>query len=249
MSNSVVTELEYRRGRSAISTAAVYGTLDFLNPGFVDSNALTLFEGYRYAITRRDTISITGIYSNFRFSSSFPGVINRGAQLTYGHKVSRRVYLDAGAGPIFSTTFLPGVGNVTTTIWSTFDSLEYRISKGSLALNYSRSPTTGSGVLLGSENDWVSLTANRQLSHETSAGLNLGYARNSSLQKATGGNLQSQFDTWEAGLTLNRNFSDRLNGYVYGNVLQQISNVSGRNVFGYVFGVGVNWHGRPLELR
>jgi hypothetical protein len=249
MSNSVVTELEYRRGRSGITTAAVYGTLDFLDAGFIDSNALTLFAGYNYSLTRRDIIAITGTYSDFRFSGFFPGVINRGANLTYGHKLSRKFYLNMGAGPVLSTTFTPGVGNANTTIWSTYDSLEYRLAKGSLELSYSRSPTTGSGVLLGAENDWVSLLAQRELSHSTRAVLYLGYAHNNTLQKATGGNQESEFNTWNAGLTVSRNFSDRVNGYVYGNVLQQITNLSERNVFGYVIGVGVNWHGRPHELR
>lgn len=247
ISNAATTEVEYGRGRSTVTATAVYGTLHFFDSGFLDSNSLTVLAGYNYSLTRRDIVAITGLYSDFKFNSGLPGITNRGFQLSYGRKVARSLYLQAGGGAFTSRSTVAGVGNTSRSTWSTFTSVQYLVSKGSLGLIYSRSPTTGSGVLLGAENDYLSLIASRQLSHTYFASVDAGYAHNSALFHNTTGNHQSKFNGWQSGLTLSRNFGERFNAYLYGNVLQQLS--GGSNVFRYTVGVGLNWHGRPIKLR
>ncbi len=256
LSNMATTQVAYRRGRSAITATAVYGTLHFLESGFIDSNSLSLFAGYNYSLTRRDTIAITALYSDFRFSGGLPGVTNRAVQLNYGRKLTHRLYLQAGAGPIATKFVQPPLGNVTTTSWTTFTSLQYLVPMGSLGLTYSRFPTSGSGVLIGAENDWVSLWASHQLSHRLNGTLNLSYAYNSTLEKSTGANQQATFNAWTAGVTLSRGIGEFMNGYLNFNVLRQTSNTSvcsvsycGGDVVQYVIGLGVNWRPRPFRLR
>lgn len=247
ISNAATTEVEYGRGRSTITASAVYGTLHFLDSGFLDSDSLTVLAGYNYSLTRRDIVAITGLYSDFKFNSGLPGITNRGFQVSYGRKLARSLFLQAGGGAITSKSVVVGVGNATRSTWSTFTSLQYLVSKGSVALIYSRSPTTGSGVLIGAESDYLSLVASRQLSRTYFASVDASYAHNRSLFYNTTANRQFKFNTWQTGVTLSRNFGERFNAYLDGNVLQQLT--GGADVFRYAVGVGLNWHARPIRLR
>jgi hypothetical protein len=247
ISNAATTEVQYGRGRSTITASAVYGTLHFLDSGFLDSNSLTALVGYNYSFTRRDIIAITGLYSDFRFNSGLPGITNHGFQVSYGRKLARSLYLQAGGGPITSNSFVVGVGDTTRSTWSTFTSIQYLVSRGRVALIYNRSPTTGSGLVIGAESDYLSLVASRQLSRAYFASVDAGYAHNASLVRNTASNQQFKFNTWQTGVTLSRTVGERFNMYLYGNVLQQLT--GGLDVFRYAVGVGLNWHGRPIRLR
>ncbi|HEV2382540.1 MAG TPA: hypothetical protein VG206_22460 [Terriglobia bacterium] len=247
ISNAATTQVEYGRGRSTVTATAVYGTLHFLDSGFLDSNSLTVLAGYNYSLTRRDIVAITGLYSDFKFSSGLPGITSRGFQVSYGRKLARSLFLQAGGGPITSKSAVVGVGNTTRSTWSTFTSIQYLVSRGSVALIYSRSPTTGSGLLIGAESDYLSLVASRQLSRAYFASVDASYAHNTSLVNNTNANQQFKFNTWQTGVTLSRNFGERFNAYLYGNVLQQLT--GGSEVFRYAVGVGLNWHARPIRLH
>lgn len=252
LGNAAITDVEYRRGRSAVTITGVYGTLRFLDPGYVDSNSWTVFAGYNYSLTRRDVIRITGFYSDFSFNGSYPGVTSNGVLLGYGRKLTRNLYLELSGGPVLSRSTQPKVGNVTTTTLGSYCTLEYRVRKGSFGLVYSRFPTAGAGVLVGSENDSVYLTANRQLSHTLYGSLSAGYAYNHSQLISTGATQPFKYNTWQTGVTLSQSFGESVNGYLYFSVLRQVSGEPlspGSDVFRYVAGAGLNWHARPHRLR
>ena len=257
LSNTAVVQLQYNpTGRSAFTVTADYGTLHFLDSGLINSSYWTFVGGYNYALTRRDFLAVTYLQSSYQLSVQ-GHILTRGVQAHYGRKLSERLNLQLSGGPIFNRVTLPLTGAITGTSWSTFNSLQYRLSqKTDWGLSYTRYTSAGSGVLLGAQSDWAQFTFNRRLSRSFYGSANAGYARNRSLTQRAGTNGGYKFDSWQGGFNLSRQFGRFTSLYVTYNLQRQTSDQpicfgsSCRADFlRHVVGLGVDWHGKPFRLR
>ena len=255
-SNLAVTELEYHAGaRSSFTVSGSYGMLRFLDPGFLDSDNWAVLTGYNYSLTPRDVISVTYEHFYFRFHIPNRDILNRGFQLSYGHKITGRLSLQLSAGPMANDIAKPLGGSVTKSFISTYDSLQYHFPRGNVGISFRRYMTGGAGVLLGAESDSVSFTAGRHLGRRLYATLDLGHAYNRALTQASVLQGRPEYETWQGGVNLSREFGQHMSFYINYNVQRQISNSSA--CFGnscrtlslrQVGGVGINLHGRPIRL-
>jgi hypothetical protein len=257
LSNSAVVQLQYSpTGRSAFTVTADYGTLHFLDSGFIDSNYWTIVGGYNYALTRHDFVAITYVQTTFQLDVN-SHILTRGFQAQYGRKLSARLNLQLSAGPIFNRVTVPSAAPFTGSSWSTLDSLQYRLSeKSDWGIFFSRYTSAGSGVLVGAESDWAQFTFDRRLSRNYYGSATTGYARNRSLTGQAGTNGGYKFDSWQGGFNLSRQFGRFTSVYVNYTLQRQISDQpvcfgSGcrTGFLRHVVGLGVDWHGKPMRLQ
>jgi hypothetical protein len=255
-SNVAVTQVEYIVGeRSAITATGSYGTLRFLDSGFINSDYWTLQAGYNYALSRHNTIAITYLHSLFRLGAANREVLNRGFQMAYGRRLTGKLSLEISGGPMVSQVALPLGGSVTRPFWNTYDSLGYRFQKGGIEASFIRYTTAGSGVLAGAESDLTNLSIHREFLRRYFWSLTLGHAYNQSLTRESPAFRRSKYETWQGGLLLSRELGQHLSLYVNYYVQRQIANnplCFGNHCLGsllrQVGGIGVNWHGRPVKL-
>jgi hypothetical protein len=258
LSNIAVAQAEYHpRTRSAITLTGGYGSLHFLDAGFIDSNYWTASAGYNYALTRRDTLAASYTQTSIDLHANNANIVLRGGDLEYGRKLASRLYLKLSAGPTLSRSSFPAVGVATRWFWRTSDSLNYRLSdRGTWAVSYVRYATSGSGVLLGARSDLATFTMDRELSRTLDGSADFGYARHRSLSGQPGINGGFKFDIWQGGLNLGRRLGLRTGVYVHYSLQRQNSdrpicfeNRCETAFLRHVVGIGVNWHSRPLRLQ
>jgi len=256
LSNAAIAQLQYSAtGRSVFTVTGNYGTLHFLDPGFIASNYWTIVGGYNYALTRHDVLALSYIQSTFQLSGQ-SHILTRGFQAQYGRKLSARLSLQLSAGPIFNRVTLPALAPVTDSSWSTLDSLQYRLSeKSDWGISFTRYTTAGSGVLVGAASDWAQFNFDRRLSRTYYGTVNAGYARNRSLTNVAGTNGGYKFDSWQGGFNLSRQFGRFTSIYLTYTVQRQTSDqpvCSGTDCrtgfLRHVIGLGVDWHGKPMRL-
>ncbi len=258
VSNAAVAEVTYRPGaRSSFTATGLYGLLNYLDPGFIDSNYWTFLGGYNFQLSRRNQIGINYTHTLFKFSSNNVELLNRGAQLFYGRRLTGRLSLEVAAGPTLNQIAQPrGAGVVTRGFWTTFDSLKYEGGRGQVSLEFARYLSGGAGVLLGAESDLARVTAGRQLTRKWHGTLDLGHAYNQSLIQQNSAQRRSKYETWLAGFTFSREFGDHVTLHFEYNAQRQIANTSlcattncGTIHLRQMGGIGLSWHGRPLGLR
>jgi len=257
LSNLALTQVEYDPGaRSAISAAVSYGTLRFLDGGFLPSDSLSVFAGYNFALTPRDTIEVGYVHFYFRFHGQNRQILNRGLQLSYGHRITGRLSLELSAGAVANDVAKPLGGSVTKSFITTYDSLQYLFRRGNMRLSYLRYVSNGAGLFLGAETDLVQLSAGRQFWRSFFGSLNAGHAYNQSLTQQSSATPRSKFETWQAGASVSRQFGQHISAYLNYYVQRQISstplcftNNCATFSLRQTGGVGINWHGRPIRLR
>jgi hypothetical protein len=76
--------------------------------------------------------------------------------------------------------------------------LLYAASRGGFALDFTHGTSGGSGVLLGSTNDYIDFSVNHALSRLWSGQVHAGYSRHTPLASAGQTNTQT-YNTWSVG--------------------------------------------------
>jgi hypothetical protein len=256
LSNVVATQAEYRPGaRSALTVTGTYGALWFLDSPLIDNRYWGLLAGYNFALSRRDVLALTYGHYLYQLGVGNREILNRGFQLAYGRKITGRLSLELSGGPMANDVAKPLGGSVLKSFWNTYDSLQYRFRRGSVAVSFRRQMTGGSGVLLGAESRVAQFSAGRQLWRTAHFSLNLGHAYNQSLTQESSASRRTKYEAWQGGATLSRELGRYMSFYVNYNVQRQIANNPlcfgdncGTTVLRHVGGVGINWHGRPIRL-
>ena len=257
ISNAFVGELLYRsNSRSSYTLTGSYGILHYLDSGFINSSNAIVQVGYNRALTAQDTIAFTYGVSFFWFQGTDAAIDNHVFQIAYGRRVTGRLAFELSGGPQINRRFLnPGAKSDTQANWSLSSSLRYRYPRTELAVNYTRYVTGGAGVLLGAETDEIRMTVARQLSRMWSGSMNAGYAHNAPLRLVTGGPSASAFNYIHAGFSLDRPLGRYTGIFVHYDLQRQDSATAfcfggtcGRALLRHYFGVGFNWHFRPVEI-
>jgi len=177
----------------------------------------------------------------------------------YGHRISGRMDLLAGAGPqITSLTNFTPFGPLKTNRLSVAGraSLRYRFPKTMLDLAFERYTTSGSGFFAGAQSNVARLRATRPISRVWSGFVDFGYSHNSRLQPATAGVNAKNYGFGFAGLGARRSFGRNFGIFAsyqfdelyfdnsFCNGLSPCSRTSQR----HVGTVGLDWTPRPIRL-
>jgi hypothetical protein len=254
-SNSFASQITYllsRRG--SITVGGSYGLLHFTQSGNVDNDMIMGSVGYNYALSKGDSIGIVYRFSGFHFSGEPQALGNHVANFVYSKKIVQRLALTLSGGPQI-TTFRVPIGNSSNTISASGGvTLTYAVPHGGVNLSYYHGLTGGSGVLLGSNSDVVTVTLTRQLTREWSGNVNFGYSRNDSLSGVTG-ILGGTYNDWFAGAGISRPFGRNINFSLAYTARYDGLNQSGCTGTGCnssftqnMISLSLQWHTRPFVL-
>jgi hypothetical protein len=239
--------------RSSITVSGAYGTLHFIDPGNIDTDSIVGTFGYNYALTREDSIGVVYGYSSYRYPGLPEAYGNHTASVAYGRKITGRLALRLLGGPQI-TTFRVPVGNQTQQVNAYFNaSLSYGLKNGSLSLGYVHSLSGGSGVVIGSSLDQISLTANRRLTRIWTGNLNFGFAHNGTVN--SGVTSVPTYDSYYFGGGVSRPFGRNMNMQVaytgnFGSTSEPGCTGAGCNPSNFYNAITLNFqlHTRPFIL-
>ena len=256
LSNTAVGEVQYSLNpRSSITATGSYGILHFLGSDFINStnnsNNAVFQTGYNHELTKRDTLALTYGFSRFWFGGTTRVINNHAVQLGYGRRLTGRLALQLSGGPEIHR--VSGSGRRLS--WTTLSSLRYGFRRTELELSYAAYLAGGGGVLRGARNHQVQLGVARQLSRMWSGSLDLGFARNIGLRENTTQIVQPTFNSWYTGVNLRRPLG-RYTSIFFNYVFQRqtansnacIGGVCATTALRQHFGLGFNWHLRPIRI-
>jgi hypothetical protein len=172
----------YLSRRSILTVAGVYNTMNFSQPGYIESSGVTARIGYDYLLSPRDTLGV--MYSYDRTSFTMPVELMRtdSVQLAYGRRVAGRLAFQIAAGPQVQRSTTQG-NNVT---WTMTTSMGYQTRRNQYNFSYGRVFSRGSGVFLGADRHTVLATMQRALSPAWNAVVSGGYTRSQNLTPVAG---------------------------------------------------------------
>jgi len=256
--NTATAQVSYLASpRSTFTLAGSYGLLHFANRGSVDSRNALFMAGYNRTLTARDTIGLSYGYNTFQFGGVNASFATHFAQLSYGHRITGRVALSAGAGAQLSAFPARLAGSRTTsTSWVANGSLNYSASRNAFALSYSRYTTNGGGVFIGAETQYLFFTWSRQLTRNWSGNLGPAYSRNQNLPQTTARGRLYTYDSAYGTAGLSRALG-RYTTMFFGYGLQtqrfqeQSCPTSGcrSSLLRHTVNVGFNWHPRQIMIE
>jgi hypothetical protein len=243
----------YLSRRSSITVSGAYGQLHFIDPGNIDTDSIVGTIGYNYAVNRYDTIGLVYSFCAFRYPGLPEAYGNHTASVAYGRKITGRLALRLMGGPQITTFRIP-VGSQTQQISGYFNAnLTYGFKSGALSLGYIHTLSGGSGVVVGSSLDQITVSANRKLTRVWSGNLNFGYAHNGTVN--SGVTSVPTYNSYYAGGGVTRpigrylNFAVAYTGSI-GSTNQPGCTGTGCNPTNLYHTVTVNfqWHTRPFIL-
>jgi hypothetical protein len=256
LSDSALTQFEYDpSSRSALTATVSVGTLQFLDPGFINSRYIVLMAGYSHNISRHDEVAVSYDHYYYRYNGPNQAILNLGFSILYGHQINRRFSLEISVAPMVNQiALLPG-GTSTRAFLSTFDSLQYRTRAWDASVSFDRMIQGGAGVLPGAKTDSTQGSIGRQLTRKVRGSLQFSHTSDQSLTQVSTLALRSEYGYWGAGFGLSREFGRRVSMYLNYSAQRQLSNVPvcvgsscTRTFLRQAGGVGINWHARPIKL-
>lgn len=203
--------------KSSVTATGGYALTHFLGnditgTSFIGSSQVSAQAGYNRILTPHTQMAFVYGYQGYDFSVYGTAFHTHVIQVLYGHRISGRMDLLAGAGPqltfidtqaaVCSNPSIPlvacqppdtvgiGITKQTKPNVAAQARLRYQLPKASLSLNYERFQTSGSGLFAGAESDIVRFTASRPLSRVWNVFADMGFTHNVRTQPLT----PAQFD-------------------------------------------------------
>lgn len=258
---SLVDVTENLTPKSAVTAAGGYAFTHFYGSqpngaSFFGSSQVSGQVAYNRILSAHTQVALVYGYQGFDFNAFATSFHSNIIQGMYGHRITGRMDLLIAAGPQFTRISLPcglidalaGIsgchidqsGQISGSIPDTRIGaagqarLRYRFPKTDLDLRYEHFLTSGSGIFAGAETDLARLTATRPLNRVWSAGIDLGFSRNSRIQSLTNAQLTTcaepgqqnpnnlpacpgtsanVYDYGFAGIVVHRQFGRTLHGY------------------------------------
>jgi hypothetical protein len=240
--------------RSSLTVAGSYGLLRFEKAGNYDSNTTIASAGYNYELTRNDTLGLVYRYGSYQYPGNPQAYTDNAVNVAYGRKVTGHLGLGLFIGPEITNFRIPIGNSSQRTGLSASANMTYAFERGVFTVAYLHGLSAGSGVLLGSNLDWVTATVSRQLTRQWSGSLIFGYSHNSPVV-GTGAGSSPAYGDWYVGGSatrpIGRNFSFAV---AYTATIGSYSGAgctgAGCNVSNNYNTITVNfqWHPRPFTL-
>jgi hypothetical protein len=237
-------------GKTSVTALGSYGILRFVDTDGFDSKQEMAGMTVNHKFSARDTVGIKYAFSQFGYIETPVTIDAHQASLIYERVWSRRWRSDFAVGPEWvmgtEASTLPTSMNIAGNA-----SVTYNLSSvTSFDLLYYRGITGGSGVLLGSRVDSVSLAAMHSFGRSWSASVTGAYSRNVGLTQ------DLLYTTKYAGAQLTRKFGRHFSGYFSYTAIDQSSSgapfVAPINVLQglfHVFGFGIQYTSLPVRVR
>jgi len=205
LTNTASGEVNYSLSRRSIVTfAGSYASLNFMDPGFIDSRRITGRVGYDYALAPKDSIALFYDYRRTDFSPTSDRLQTDSFQLSYGRKVTGRLAFQIAAGPLLLHSSL----RERTLDWTLSGAMTYQTGRSQYSLSYARAPSSGSGVFLGADSHTVTASMRHALTQSWSSSLSAGYAFDQNLAPA--GGIVSRFHNWYSSASVKRTMGRHL---------------------------------------
>lgn len=266
LSNIVSGTIERRlTGRTSISGSGAYSLLHFLdkNAG-LDTTMATGQVGINHQIDRRNSISLSAVYSTFDTTNLFtlfpPGFPynnityqTKGVNLSYSRLWTRSLSTDVSAGPMWiqssAAPLIPDQLNFYVNAGA-----NYSRRLASYSVRYMHGVNGGSGVQPGALSDTVNATASRTFNAKWAGSASVVYTRTSGLLALSTANSVNGITNTEYGiLQVTHGFSRTLSGYASYTAQNQSYNQgvlvpNAFNGMSHIFGIGVSWTPRATRL-
>lgn len=258
--------------KSAVTAAGGYALTHFYK---IDPNSGVRYLGtgqasgqvaYNRILTSRTQVAMVYGYQAFDFSTVGNSFHSHLIELMYGHRVSGRMDFLIAAGPqitkislcpvFVGSCLVPKVPDTRIGVAGRMR-LRYQLARTSLDLTYERVETAGSGLFAGALTDVGTFRAERRLSREWNAFLDVGYARNSRAQAASGGINANTYNYGFAGAGLHRSLGRNFHAFMSyqfnqllfdrsfcGTAGTPCSRISNR----HEGTIGLDWTPRPIRI-
>ena len=184
--NSFVTQITYQTSqRGSITMAGSFGLLRFTQAG-VDSNLYSGSVGYNYMLTKEDSVGLFYRFTAYHYPGEPQAFGDQAINMVYVRKVTKRVALQIYGGPDITSYRIPEGGQSQTVAGDAGVNLTYAFQKGAVSASYLHGIVGGSGILIGSSADQLSLSATRRVTRVWSAQGNFGFGQNRPLGNGVG---------------------------------------------------------------
>lgn len=254
--NTSVVQVQYAiSSRSSISVGGSYTILHFREPGFFNTRSSSIMASYSHAINARDYLGVNYGLSLFKLQSSVPAFQTHFVQISYGHRISGRMAMQVGAGPLIQKFTSPFSGPSTQTSWMATSSLQVRARRTDVGFSFSHYTTGGSGVLSGAMTDAVRAQWSVPLSRKWQCSFDPGFSHNRSLPQTTGGGTKFTFNSFYGGAQLSRVLGRHASMFLSYNYQAQRSNTTPclatnceSSLARHVVEFGFNFHARQITF-
>jgi hypothetical protein len=273
LSNTVILDMQERIShRSTVTMAAGFGLLHFTdstvgtNPytGLpvvtIDSRQVTGEAGYDYQLSKRNRVAVEYGFQKFTFpDQTFGSFDTHVVQVLYGRQLSGRLNVELGGGPQWTVFRNPAFSSSNKMSASARAAVQYRMRRTTMSVGYDRFNSSGSGLFLGAETDAAHVSFDHPVTRQWDALLDGGYAHVTRLQPSPIGINAQYLNNGYGGVAVKRPF-----GHTFDVVLHYQFNQdyfdntlcaavpAGQPCYRYsnrhVFGIGVDWHPRPIRL-
>lgn len=301
---SLVDATESLTPKSAVTAAGGYAFTHFYGSqpngaSFFGSSQISAQGAYDRILSAHTQVALVYGYQGFDFNAFGTSFHSHVVEGMYGHRITGRMDLLIAAGPQFTKIDVPcgfvdalaGVsgchfdqsGQILGSIPDTRIGaagqarLRYRFPKTDFDLRYEHFLTSGSGLFAGAETDLAHLSATRPLNRVWTAGIDLGFSRNSRLQSLTKAQANScvapgqpnpnslpvcpgvsanVYDYAFAGIAVHRQFGRTLHGYLsyqFNEIWFDQSYCGGLHQCNRISNrevvtIGLDWTPRPIRL-
>ncbi len=253
--------------RTALTVAGGFSNAHFFDDAnqLVNSDQTTVQAGLSHLLNRHDQVAALYGYQLFRFPQITGGQIqNHIVNLRWGHTITGRLSLIAGAGPQY--TIIQGVNIPDQKHWSANGrvQLRYKLQHTSFVAAYEKYTSAGSGFYAGADSQVARLGMKRTLGRTTDLFVDLGYSHDKRLGTFAGGlgALGNHYDEGFAGAVVRKHFGrvfDFFMAYRFGEIGFDVSQpglctlvgsgACGRTSNRNMGTVGVEWHPTPTRIE
>jgi hypothetical protein len=253
VANSTLGEADFRlNARDIFTVAGTYSLLHFTNDLLIDTRQTSAIAGFNHNISARDSVAVEAMYTHFEFVDQ-PNTLNATAfSILYGRRLSGKLSVDFGAGPVLERVNVHDVGGTTHTTdvdWQGRAALQYRTPRSMFSIRAQRNFTAGGGVLDGAMTSLGEGTATYTLSRNWSSSVRFGVSRNEQLHSS------GVYNTQYAGISFTRRLGFNVNlfaSYDFDRQTNPSSCTATTCLYGgtrNVFGIGLSWTGKPISLQ
>ena len=256
-SDLALSEFSYVVGpRSTLTASGMFGTLQFLTPGYTDERYWIVMTGYNRTFGRSNEVAVNYEEMHFNFGASQEAFLTHGASILYGRQISPKLSVQLSVAPMAQEISVPQAGSTTSFFLGTYDSLQYRALRWDGMLRFDRTLGGGAGYLAGVERTMAMASLGRQLSRRVHGSLDVAYANNRSVAQGSSGAPRPTYDYVQAGANLTHELGQHISMYLNYYVQRQTSNTPlcegatcSTVYFRQVGGFGINWHARPIKIH
>jgi hypothetical protein len=254
--NTAAAQANYTlTARDSITASASYGILRFTDSGNFNTDTYTAGLGFNHQLTKADTIGVVYNFGAYHYSGNPQAYGSQSIGLSYGRKITGRLAFQVSGGPQFNTYRIPVNGSTSVVSGYGSANLSYGLQNGAITATYIHGLSNGSGVLLGSQLDQVTVSASRKLGRVWTGFANLGFSRNSPLGDMPDTDSAS-YNNWFVGGGVSRPFGRAVQFAASYTANFQKTKESGcttgdctSDLTQHMFTLSLQWHTRPFVLR